>query len=307
MRTALAVFYAHEALLAIYILLLLVLEFTIGNSCLNYAAIFLMLTLLLVAPWLNKKSFSLSIARSFLPVLLVPLVFSLSYKYVPKISPYYVDDLLIGIDADMFQTNPTEALMQIASPALTEWLQIAYVLFYFLPLAICARLFHRKQQREFLDATFLIVYGFLLSYIGYFFTPAVGPRYTLHDINAINHELPGLFFAEPLRDILTLLEGPMATNAFPSGHTDLTLCSLLLAWKYDKQLFKIILPIGISIIFATVYMRYHYVIDVLGGVIFFLFTAKTSRSLQLWFERQNARLSLSGSLAFQFYSKTREQ
>ena len=35
---------------------------------------------------------------------------------------------------------------------------------------------------------FTCVFGFYLSYLGYFALPAVGPRYTLHDFNSLDAE-----------------------------------------------------------------------------------------------------------------------
>ncbi|NTV46764.1 MAG: phosphatase PAP2 family protein [Chlorobiales bacterium] len=245
-----------------------------------------MLAFLFASIQLSERSGFFQTLRNIAPIVLIPPVFSLTYKLVPLISPYFIDDRLIQIDYMMFGVNPTEWLMRISNPLLTEWLQLAYVLFYLVTIITSVVLLRQKRYKEFQAATFLVVYGFLLSYIGYFFTPAVGPRYTLHNIALTDTELPGIFMAEPLRNLLLYLEGPLATNTFPSGHTDLTLCSLYIAWMYDKKLFKIMLPIGLSIIFATVYLRYHYVIDLIGGAIFFVFTVKTSPYFQNWIEKQ---------------------
>jgi membrane-associated phospholipid phosphatase len=58
------------------------------------------------------------------------------------------------------------------------------------------------------------------------------------------------------------------TDAFPSGHTAVALVSLLYAWKYrEKVLFWILVPAVSALIVSTVYLRYHYVVDVIAGIL----------------------------------------
>jgi membrane-associated phospholipid phosphatase len=56
-------------------------------------------------------------------------------------------------------------------------------------------------------------------------------------------------------------------DCFPSGHTELT----ILAWwgsrMVSNRLFKVYFAYTPLIIFATVYLRYHYSVDVLAGAV----------------------------------------
>jgi membrane-associated phospholipid phosphatase len=47
----------------------------------------------------------------------------------------------------------------------------------------------------------------------------------------------------------------------------LTAVCLLLALRQSRRLFLILLPIGLGVFVSTVYCRYHYVIDVLAGLL----------------------------------------
>lgn len=78
--------------------------------------------------------------------------------------------MLIAWDFSLFGVNPTVWLQQYSHPILTEFLQIAYVLFFF--HAFTQTIEHYKKGRI-EDADFVtrtIVFGFLLSYLAYFFT-----------------------------------------------------------------------------------------------------------------------------------------
>src|SRR5438445_6134498 len=69
--------------------------------------------------------------------------------------------------------------------------------------------------------------------------------------------------------------GVVSRDAFPSGHTDITLLSILLAFKFQTRVRWFVAVIGASLIFSTVYLRYHYVIDVIGGAVLALITLYT--------------------------------
>jgi membrane-associated phospholipid phosphatase len=154
------------------------------------------------------------------------------------------DSLLIAIDQALFRVNPTELLVNISSPYLTELLQIAYSLFYAFFLVIGLELYQKQNLFLFRYFRFTIAYGFLISYLGYFIFPAVGPRFSLHDFSQIETDLPGLLFTPYLRWFVNIFESIHAgasssvalacaqRDVFPSGHTMMTLISIILAYKY---------------------------------------------------------------------------
>ena len=59
-------------------------------------------------------------------------------------------------------------------------------------------------------------------------------------------------------------------DAFPSGHTAIAVLSAMLASTYRLRIKLIYWILTIGIIFSTVYLRYHYVVDVIAGIIFAL-------------------------------------
>jgi len=206
------------------------------------------------------------------------------------------DKLLIKIDQFIFGANPTYALFKIANPYLTELLQIAYATFFFLPIVLAIDLILNNRKEELNFEIFAVIYGFMLSYIGYFLFPAIGPRFTLHNFALTNKELPGLFLTPYLRDIVNAGESipkgvvnPIAfvqRDAFPSGHTQMTLIVMYLSVKFKTKSRYFFLVDGTLLIFATVYLRYHYVADLIGGAIFMIFTMLTGIKLYNWWMKK---------------------
>ncbi len=224
---------------------------------------------------------------------LILLTFKELYYQIAPIRQQDFDWLFIEIDRWMFGTDPTKFLLKIAFPALTELLQIVYSLFYFLPVILCLALLRKKRYADLDFSVFLIIYGFYLSYLGYFVLPAIGPRFTLHNFAKINQVLPGLYLTPFLRNMIDFGESiPKGTihpaaivqrDAFPSGHTMMTLIVMYLSVKLKSRTRYFFIPVGILLIFSTVYLWYHYVIDLIGGLVFMIFAVWSGKYLfNMW-------------------------
>ena len=203
------------------------------------------------------------------PTACILLVFDSLEGLVHYINPRDIDPLLIKLDYLLFKGHPTVMLEGIMRPLLTDILQAAYSSYYFLPVTLGVVLWVRKEDKAFDRSLFLIMLCFYLSYAGYMLMPAIGPRFTMDHLQY--KDLEGLFITAPLQEMLNRLEG-VKRDAFPSGHTAITLTVVYLAWRFEKKLFSVFLPVGLALIVSTVYCRYHYVVDVLGGVALALIT-----------------------------------
>ncbi len=76
--------------------------------------------------------------------------------------------------------------------------------------------------------------------MGYILFPALGPRYAMEHLQ--EKQISGFLVSQPIQDILNLLEG-VKRDAFPSGHTGIALTVLLLAYRYARGLFWIMLTL----------------------------------------------------------------
>ncbi|MEW6194705.1 MAG: phosphatase PAP2 family protein [Bacteroidota bacterium] len=221
---------------------------------------------------------------------------------VDPIRGVIIDNYLIIIDRFIFGFDPTIELYKISSPLLTELLQIVYGTFFFLPVILGVDLILSDKTNEFKYSTFIIVFGFVLSFIGYLLFPAIGPRFTLHNFATNNIEMPGLFITDMLREIVNSGESiPSGTpnpasvvqrDAFPSGHTQMTLLVMYLSVKFVSRLKLFFLINGSLLIFATVYLRYHYVADLIGGFLFMLLTLLSGKYFYNWWNEKTDRPDL---------------
>ena len=203
------------------------------------------------------------IIRPWNPIIIIPLNFSQLHYLVHPVSPFDWDNALIHFDYLLFGIHPTVWLERWLNPGLTEYLQLVYTSFYFIPIVLAIILYKQRDFEKFDFFVFITVFGFYLSYIGYFLVPALGPRFTLSANQ--NEPLQGLWLTERIRHVLNVLEG-IQRDAFPSGHTEITLLTMYYAWKFSRIYFWVLTVLGTSLVFSTVYLRYHYVIDIIAGL-----------------------------------------
>jgi len=182
--------------------------------------------------------------------------------FVPAIRHHDVDGWLAGVDFRFWGAHPTIWLERIYSPALTEYLQIVYTLFVPAVLLVAFVLWRQRRYAEFQYFAFLIALGFLASYVGYLLVPARGPRFLLKPLEHL--PLQGLWLFKNMQHTLDRLEST-AYDCFPSGHTELTILACWMSRLVSNRLFWVYFCYTLSIIFATVYLRYHYTVDLLAG------------------------------------------
>ena len=213
------------------------------------------------------------IVAAFFPLVPVLGVYD-SLRFIPELNPGDRDDLLISIDRAVLGGDASVWLERISTPWLTDLLQGAYLVYYVLPIILLGTLYRRQpcvakeagQARDHGRAFDLCVVALLLShylaFTGYMAVPALGPRFALAPM--YRTDLTGLLVTEPIRHFLDALEG-IKRDAFPSGHVSAALISIHYMFRFTPRLALCALPAVSLMIFATLYLRYHYAADILAG------------------------------------------
>jgi membrane-associated phospholipid phosphatase len=216
-----------------------------------------------------------------------PLIYVAScYKEMANVFPFargvVYDGAFAAIDQRVWGMQPAVWLAGIQTPALTEFLQVIYTLFIPMVLIVALVFWAQKSYAEFQYYGFLISLGYLTSYLGYVLWPARGPRFWVKELEAL--PLHGLWLFHGMQVTLDKLES-VAYDAFPSGHTELTILAWWSAAKISKVWFGAYFAYTSAIIFATVYLRYHYTVDVLAGAVIATFLLVTAPVLYRYFNR----------------------
>jgi len=236
----------------------------------------------LILVWSISGHRLFELMRRLYVIPVIYLMYNQVHSFVRVVHPRDYDEFLIAVDRAIFGGDPTHILSSMATPLLTEYLQLCYVLFYLLPILHAVELW-KTGNLERLDCFIrAMTFCYFISYLLYFVMPAVGPRFTLHAYQDVGKDLPGLILTPALRGFVDVGGGipigatdPVSVvnrDCMPSGHTWLTLVNIIMAFRFKSKSRWIFLVIGGSLIFSTVYLRYHYVVDIIVGTVFALVT-----------------------------------
>lgn len=205
----------------------------------------------------------LHLFRHWYPLPYVALCYREMSVIIGSIRGARFDATLAATDFAIWRCNPTVWLEQIQSPALTELMQLAYALFVPSVLLVAVVFWLQRRFEELRSYVFLLTLGFLVSYLSYLLVPVRGPRFFLANLQT--EPLRGLWLFERVRAALDVLESAHY-DCFPSGHVEMT----VLAWWTSRRI-STGLARGFGAytgctILATVYLRYHYTVDLMAGL-----------------------------------------
>ncbi len=144
--------------------------------------------------------------------------------------------------------------------ALSELLHFSYFAYLLLVPVIGARWYLAGRNRAFRELIFLVVLTAYASYLFFALFPVDSPFYL--------QPPPGSpFDGYPFYKLVHIVSGQGGARggAFPSAHVSLTTVVWLAALRNERRLAGWLLPVTLGIFLATVYGRFHYVLDVFAG------------------------------------------
>ena len=246
------------------------------------------------------------IFRSFYILPVGYMLYSQVSNYIPLVNPTNYDLVLAAWDRAIFGVNPTEWIYRFANPVLTEYFQIWYNFFQLMLVPPAIGFFVKRRMRTFRIYIMTLLFGFYVSYLLYFLMPAIGPRFIIHDFYAIDKELPGLVLTGPFRTLINagnnitpaMTERPTETDPYdfvnrdcmPSGHTMMSVLGLMMAWRYRSKWRWMLLVGSPSVVISTVYLRYHYAVDVIAGIILAVIVFYSHEAIVRWWKRRGIKV-----------------
>lgn len=195
------------------------------------------------------------------------------------------DYLLANWDERLFGFQPALLFSHLIARAwLGEIMYLGYFFYYL--LIVGSALYVYFKNRDYFEFFFVaVLLSFFIYYLIFILFPTAGPQYyysAIGDANVQAGIFPHIghyfdnnselddsnsvtgFFPSLVERIQQMGERP--TAAFPSSHVGIsTLILLLLIRGKHYSLFLLSFPLYLILVFATVYIRAHYAVDVLAG------------------------------------------
>ena len=191
----------------------------------------------------------------------VQALFYLIRHVVDVIHPLRMDAILASVDLRVLGFNPNLALERFSAPLLSDALSLFY-LFSFLPyLAFAFISYYRGELEIFKGFCTGLFTVYALGFLGYTLWPAVGPYASMAD----RFQAPLVGSLLTTTHHLFVVRGTNGIDAFPSLHCALTGYVLLFDRTRAPRRFRLMLAPVALLWVATVYLRYHYIVDVAAG------------------------------------------
>ena len=258
------------------------------------------------------------LSRSWVAALVYRLgiygVVQISYFFLKHVLPLVnettVDQKLYELDLSLFHFEPAMAWDRYVNPATTEWFSFFYF-GYFLLMAVhvVPLLFFGRRKQIVGEFTFAMIVLFSVGHTLYMVVPGYGPY------RAMAEQFHNAFPDGPWHQLVmnAVHSGGAQMDIFPSLHTGAPTMLALFSYRNRQSMpFRYTWPVvafcTANIIIATIFLRWHYLIDVIAGFSIAVIAVLISRPVvrwelarrarenlgELWPEFTNAQLSGSG-------------
>lgn len=228
---------------------------------------------------------ALFMLREMLPFLLCVLIYTNLHDTIGFVNPNDIHATLLAMDVWLFGVEPCLWVEQFYSRERTEVFQLFYMSFVVVAPAVPLLLLFQKRFDEFRRAALSIIVCFYLGYVLYLILPAAPPRLALASEFKKNLGGDPLFASMAAERAFSLLPTD-SRAAFPSLHAAVSLLALGLAWRFTRGLFVFLVPVVVGLWISTIYLRHHFVVDLLAGFALAPVAYLLSPRLDAWWCRQ---------------------
>jgi len=198
----------------------------------------------------------------------VQLTYFFFRDLLPVINPGSFDLELHELDLALFGVEPAMFLDRFVNSTTTEWFAFFYFGYFFvLALHVIPILFFSANQRVLGEFALGMLAVVCLGQTIYMLVPGFGPFRAMAD--SFHHPFPEGAWIEAV--IGAVASGGALKDIFPSLHTALPAFIALFSFKNRslspfRYTWPLVIFASLNIIVATLFLRWHYLIDVVAGL-----------------------------------------
>ncbi len=188
---------------------------------------------------------------------------------LPVLNSAALDRELYHLDLTLFGFEPAVVMEHWATPGVTDWFSLFYVSYFaLLALFVLPIVFFGKNERLGGELANVMMLTFGLGQTLYVLVPGFGPLTALPE--AFHEPLHGGPFFAMMNAIVS--GAGAKKDIFPSLHTAVPVALSLIAFRHRRgPLMRWVWPvmafITANIVVATMLLRWHYLIDVIAGLV----------------------------------------
>jgi PAP2 superfamily len=196
------------------------------------------------------------------PLVLFPILYKEVEWLAAVIGDWRLTNSIPAIEAALFRGQPSMFLSdRLSVVPLSEYLHFCYLAYVIILPAVAAYWYTCGRRSAFHELLLLLTAPLFGSYLFFILFPVESPYYRFERLGP---PLAGHFFFDLVHQVSA--RGGARGGAFPSAHVSGAVIVWLVAWRHQPRLAALLSPCVLGLIVATVYGRFHYVLDALAGV-----------------------------------------
>ncbi|MES2981503.1 MAG: phosphatase PAP2 family protein [Verrucomicrobiota bacterium] len=214
-----------------------------------------------VIAWCNRcNTKGRWLLRLWMYPVMMNVIFMNMKSSVMKVNSHKWDETLAACDRWLFGEILSVRTQSMISPWITEVLSFCYLLFF--PYLMISWFYYAYRGMPVLRKLFVglfTIYG--IGFLGYTLVPAGGPHLAYPE----EFSVPLGGWAIARFNAFVVANGSNGVDVFPSLHSAVSLFLLMFDCQNARWRFRVYLVPCVGIWLATIYLRYHYAIDLLAG------------------------------------------
>lgn len=228
-----------------------------------YSLIFLgcLLGAIIACVWAHRNPDAL---RWRIRLLYFPAAMGISFyalgAAIPALNPRKFDTMLLEWDKALLGETPAVSYQAWNDPWLNDLLMLGY-LFFFIHLVVVPGIYCVRDLPRFRQCIVGLFTLYGIGFLSYTLIPAGGP----HRWMAFENPLTGVIVVPTT--LATVNAGSNGVDVFPSLHLAVSLYLLVFDWWHARARFWIVLAPCIVLWLSTVLLRFHYFVDLIGGLL----------------------------------------
>lgn len=215
---------------------------------------------------------------------------------LPAVTTRALDSAILSFDLRVFGFEPSLAWDHLVTPTTTEWFAFFYFSYFFLMVSHSVAFLLFVRDRDLVARFSMGIFGlFCVAHVVYMIMPGFGPYQAL--AGSFHNKLTGGFFWRMTLD--TVQAGGAMKDIFPSLHTAAPTYFTVFAFMHrDRKVFKFLWPVlalfTSQIIIATMFLRWHYFIDIFAGLTLASCAAFAAFKVGAWEKRRREQMGIPG-------------
>lgn len=203
--------------------------------------------------------------RMALPFVMCIAVYTNLHDTVRFLNPHDIHHHLAAAEGWLFGGQPVVWAEQYITRGRTEFFNLVYANFFVVAPSVVILLWLRRQDAAARQVLLGTIICFYTGYVLYVIFPAAPPRLYFESLGLFSVTLRGGAITNFQQALIEMMPNHAARAAFPSLHAGVSCLSLAYAWRHARGYFPVLLAFVVPLLVSTVYLRHHWVVDLLAG------------------------------------------